>query len=220
MAERGVSRGVAVGVVELLETVDVQEQEREMTTLPVLPRDGPGERIVEGAPVVERGQAVVIGDVTGVVDHLAGMQRGRGLVCHDGQDALGGGVEGPALPRQDERADRLLLGAQGQGEQRFRARAALVEHEDGHAVPAALQVVQEQARLVRLQQPGHPRPLEQAHLAALELVGPALRVLHDVPGLRLVRQDDGGAFVRHQLARAAEEPHADGDGIGQVGDLA
>jgi hypothetical protein len=191
-----------------------------MAALAVLARHGPGQGLVERAPVVEGGQTVVIGDVARVIDHLPRVQRARSLVGDDGEDALGGRIEGAALPGEDQGPDRLLLRAQGQGQQRLRARAALVEDEDGHAVPAPLQVVQEETGLVGLEQPGRPRPLQHADLSAFELVGPALRVLDDVAGLGPVGEDDRRPVVRDQLTRAAQEPHADGDGVGQVGDLA
>ena len=85
------------------------------------------------------------------------------------EHALAGGVEGAPPAGEHDRAQHLVARAQRDGEQRLRARRALVEHEDGPPLVAAVDVVEEQRGVLLLQQPRRPGLLEQRDLPPLEL---------------------------------------------------
>ena len=115
-------------------------------------------------------------------------QGGPGLVGQDGQDALGSRVEGPPTAREHERAQGAVAGAQRDGEQGLRARAALVRRLPSYAErpESERQAAPETAR----PEPRHdPEPnREKRHRIAVDRVEKVQHAL--VPELRTA--DPGG----------------------------
>ena len=95
--EDPVPEGVAVGVVDPLEVVDVQQQQRERLLVAIAAIEFVGQPLLEPAVVVQPGEAVGHRHaLDGLVQHRVGNQ-GRGLGGDHGENVEVVGVEAPGL---------------------------------------------------------------------------------------------------------------------------
>ena len=191
-AQRRVARRMAVGVVELLEVVEVEDHEPEAAgRAAVLVRDRGAQELGERAPVVEPGQAVAHRQLALLLLVLDQLDRGGRLVGEDLEHAARRGVEGPAPAGEHQRAERAAARPQRHREQRLGAARRLVQHQHRHAPLVARDALEQVGLLGAAQHPGGPGPLVERHLALQELAGPAEARLDDVARVEVVAHHHG-----------------------------
>ena len=181
-AQRPVARIVAVGVVDLLQAIEIEDDDTGAD--PGLRRERqPGlELPIERAPVGQRGQRIGMGLVLGLLEARRIVDDRRGLFAHPDEDAavfVGEAARDRMV--DDDSADQIPFEDQRTGQQRRQIRAVRVA-----AVGARREPEREVAPRLR-------RPLEQ-RLGAWSVRGSA-----DV-AVVVVAQEQGARRERHEAA--------------------
>ncbi len=151
--QRGVADGVTVGVVQALEMIEVDHQQRQGLTRARGLGHRSLERFVEGPAVEQAGETIVQSQSHVRLQQLDQIDGGRGLVRDQGQHPVDMRAERAALAHGHERALQAIAEAQGMHEQSLAGKSAPGPEERQAAVARR---VDGQTLCRRVEVPGHP----------------------------------------------------------------